>query len=171
MGPLVDAHQLETVTRYLDIGKQEGARVRVGGGRPKDPALARGFFVEPTVFDGVRADMRIAQEEIFGPVLSIIEVADFDQALAVANNVRYGLSSSIYTRDLDRAMRFCERIDTGIVHVNSPTVGGEAHLPFGGMKATGVGEREMGRTAIEFYTQWKTVYIDYTGTRRTTKVY
>ena len=167
MGPLVDEQQLKTVLSYIEIGNKEGAKLLHGGKRVGD----KGFFVEPTVFGGVRADMRLAQEEVFGPVLSIIEARDFDEALEIANGVRYGLSSSIYTRDVARSMRFCERIETGIVHVNSPTVGGEAHLPFGGMKATGVGEREMGNTAIEFYSQWKTVYIDYTGARRTSKVY
>src|SRR5262249_31189816 len=139
----------------------------IGGKRVGD----KGFFVEPTVFGGVRPEMRLAQEEVFGPVLSILSANDFDDALEIANGGRYGLSSSVYTRDAARAMRFCGCMETGMVHVNSPTVGGEAHLPFGGMKATGVGEREMGNTAIEFYSQWKTVYIDYTGARRTSKVY
>jgi aldehyde dehydrogenase (NAD+) len=115
--------------------------------------------------------MRIAQEEIFGPVLSILEVQDFDEAMRVANDVKYGLTSSIYTRDVGRVFQYLEHIETGITHVNSPTVGGEAQLPFGGMKATGVGAREMGRTAIEFYSEWKTVYVDYTGAKRTTNIY
>jgi len=167
MGPLVDEGQLRTVLSYIEIGQKEGAKLLMGGKRVGE----KGYFVEPTIFGAVRPDMRLGQEEVFGPVLSIIEAGDFDHALEIANGVRYGLSSSVYTRDVARAMRFCERVETGIVHVNSPTVGGEAHLPFGGMKATGVGEREMGNTAIEFYSQWKTVYIDYTGARRTSKVY
>ena len=115
--------------------------------------------------------MRIAQEEVFGPVLAIIEVKDFEEAMRVANDVKYGLTSSIYTRDVTRVFQYLERIETGITHVNSPTVGGEAQLPFGGMKATGVGAREMGRTAIEFYSEWKAVYVDYTGAKRTTNIY
>src|SRR6185503_14927815 len=108
---------------------------------------------------------------VFGPVLSVIAVDSFEQALEVANGVKFGLSASIYTQDVGRVMRFCDRIEVGIVHVNSPTVGGEAQLPFGGMKATGVGGREMGRTAIEFFSEWKTVYVDYTGSKRTTNIY
>ena len=127
--------------------------------------------MSPTVFVGVDRNARIAQEEIFGPVLSIIEVADFEEAIAVANDVKFGLTSSIYTRDVGRVFQYLEHIETGITHVNSPTVGGEAQLPFGGMKATGVGAREMGRTAIEFYSEWKTVYVDYTGAKRTTNIY
>ena len=115
--------------------------------------------------------MRIAQEEVFGPVLAILEVKDFDEAMAVANDCRYGLTSSIFSRDVARVFQYLERIETGITHVNSPTVGGEAQLPFGGMKSTGVGGREMGRTAIEFFSEWKTVYVDYTGSKRTSNVY
>jgi aldehyde dehydrogenase (NAD+) len=166
MGPCVDEHQFKTVLEYLEIGKRE-AKLALGGARVGE----RGFFVAPTVFSGVRPEMRIAQEEIFGPVLSIIEVADFDEAMNAANNVKFGLTSSIYTRDVARVFQYLERIETGITHVNSPTVGGEAQLPFGGLKATGVGGREMGRTAIEFFSEWKTVYIDYTGTKRTTNIY
>ncbi len=166
MGPLVDDAQLASVLDYLEIGKRE-AKLALGGER----ALDRGYFVQPTIFTGVRPDMRIAQEEIFGPVLSILEVKDFDEAIAVANQVRYGLASSIFTSDVARVFQYLERIETGITHVNSPTVGGEAQLPFGGMKATGVGGREMGRTAIDFYSELKTVYVDYTGSKRTTNIY
>ena len=115
--------------------------------------------------------MRIAKEEIFGPVLSVIRVKDFDEAVAVANDVDFGLSSSLYTNDVNRMYRFVDLIETGIVHVNSPTVGGEAQAPFGGMKGTGVGTREQGAIAIDFYTELKTVYADYTGTKRTTNIY
>ena len=114
---------------------------------------------------------RLAQEEVFGPVLSVIRVQDFDEAIEAANNIEFGLSSSIYTRDINRMMRYVHRIESGITHVNSPTMGGEAHLPFGGLKNTGLGGREQGREAIDFYTEWKTVYIDYTGEKRTSKVY
>jgi aldehyde dehydrogenase (NAD+) len=166
VGPCVDEGQFRTVMSYLEVGKKE-AKLAVGGERVGD----KGFFVAPTVFVGVKPDMRIAQEEIFGPVLSIIEVKDFEEALRVANDVKYGLTSSIYTKDVSRVFQFLEHLETGMTHVNSPTVGGEAQLPFGGMKATGVGAREMGRTAIEFYSEWKTVYVDYTGAKRTTNIY
>jgi aldehyde dehydrogenase (NAD+) len=166
VGPCVDESQFRTVLQYIDIGKRE-AKLALGGERVGD----KGFLVAPTVFVGVKPEMRIAQEEIFGPVLSILEVADFDEAMRVANDVKYGLTSSIYTRDVGRVFQYLEHIETGITHVNSPTVGGEAQLPFGGMKATGVGAREMGRTAIEFYSEWKTVYVDYTGAKRTTNIY
>ncbi|MDB4964384.1 MAG: aldehyde dehydrogenase [Myxococcales bacterium] len=166
VGPCVDESQFDTVMSYLEIGKRE-AKLAVGGERVGD----KGFFVAPTVFVGVKPEMRIAQEEIFGPVLSIIEVESFEEAMHVANDVKFGLTSSIYTRDVGRVFQYAEHIETGITHVNSPTVGGEAQLPFGGMKATGVGAREMGRTAIEFYCEWKTVYVDYTGAKRTTNIY
>ncbi len=171
VGPSVDDKQLETVLGYVAIGKKEGAEVLCGGGRAAGGALARGSFVEPTVFAGVRPQMRIAQEEIFGPVLSILAVPDFEEAMRVANGVRYGLTASIYTREVERVQRFVSEIETGIVHVNSATIGGEAQLPFGGSKATGIGPREQGRTAIDFYTEVKTVYVDYTGKKRETHVY
>lgn len=166
IGPCVDEGQFKTVMGYLEVGKRE-AKLALGGERVGD----KGYFVAPTVFVGVKPNMRIAQEEIFGPVLSIIEVKDFEEAIKVANDVKYGLTSSIYTRDVSRVFQYLENIETGITHVNSPTVGGEAQLPFGGMKSTGVGAREMGRTAIEFYSEWKTVYVDYTGAKRTTNIY
>jgi aldehyde dehydrogenase (NAD+) len=165
MGPCVDEGQFRTVMSYLEIGKRE-AQLALGGERVGD----KGFFVAPTVFTGVKAEMRIAQEEVFGPVLAVIEVKDFDEAMKIANNVKFGLTSSIFTRDVGRVFQYLEHVETGITHVNSPTVGGEAQLPFGGMKSTGVGAREMGKTAIEFYSQWKTVYIDYTGSKRTTNI-
>lgn len=166
VGPCVDEGQFSTVMSYLEIGKKE-AKLVLGGERVGD----KGFFVAPTVFTGVKRDMRIAQEEVFGPVLAILEVEGFDEAIDVANDVKFGLTSSLFTRDMTRVFQYNERIETGMTHVNSPTVGGEAQLPFGGMKATGVGAREMGRTAIEFYSEWKTVYVDYTGSKRTTNIY
>jgi len=166
IGPLVDEGQFRTVMSYLEVGKKE-AKLAVGGERVGD----KGFFVAPTVFAGVTTDMRIAQEEIFGPVLSIIEVKDFEEAMKVANDSKFGLTSSIYSADVARVFKYLEDIETGMTHVNSATVGGEAQLPFGGMKSTGVGARETGRTAIEFYSEWKTVYVDYTGAKRTTNVY
>ena len=160
LGPLVDEKQLETVLRYLAIGKKE-AKLIAGGERLKGGDLDRGLFVAATVFDHVPWDSVIAQEEIFGPVISVIRVSDFEEALRVANSVKYGLSSSIYTNDARKIFEFIERIESGMTHVNLPTIASEAHLPFGGVKATGIGLREMGRVAIDFYTELKTVYIDY----------
>jgi hypothetical protein len=125
----------------IETGKRDGARLVAGGGRPTGEAFDHGFFTEPTIFADAHMGMQLAQEEVFGPVLAIIPVDGFDQAIEAANAVRYGLSASVYTRDLVLAQRFVDAIDVGIVHVNNPTVGGEAQLPFGGMKETGVGER------------------------------
>jgi aldehyde dehydrogenase (NAD+) len=169
MGPLVSADQLKTVEQYIDAGKREGAKLVTGGKQPS--GLPRGFFIEPTIFDRVGAEFRIAREEIFGPVLSVIRAKNYDEALSFANSSQYGLTSSIYTNNAGHIFDFCERIETGMVHVNSPTVGGEAQIPFGGMKSSGVGEREQGPTALDFYTDVKVVYIDYTGATRTSKFY
>src|SRR6266850_2205452 len=163
MGPAVDKSQLETDLKYIAIGQEEGAKLCGGGRRREEGALAHGHFVEPTVFDHVTPAMRIAQEEIFGPVISVIRVKGFEEAMAAANDVRYGLAASIFTRDPSAIFRFADDIEAGIVHINSGTPGGEAQLPFGGTKATGVGPREQGPTALEFYTEVKTVYVDYTG--------
>ncbi len=171
MGPSVDEGQMNTVLKYHAIAKEEGAKLMCGGTRLTDGDLAHGYFTAPTVYDHVAGDSRLAQEEIFGPVLSVIRVKDWAEAIEVANSVEYGLTSSVFTKDVARAMEYVDEIETGMLHVNSPTVGGEAHLPFGGMKATGVGQREMGQTAIDFFTEWKTVYIDYTGTKRDSKLY
>ena len=160
LGPLVDEQQLATVLRYLEIGKKE-ATLLAGGARLTGGAYDRGLFVAATVFDHVPWDSVIAQEEIFGPVISVIRVSDFEEAIRVANSVKYGLSSSIYTNDARKIFEFIERIESGMTHVNLPTIASEAHLPFGGVKATGIGLREMGRVAIDFYTEIKTVYIDY----------
>jgi aldehyde dehydrogenase (NAD+) len=169
MGPAVDEAQLAQDLRYIELGKKSAQLVL--GGERFTGAGYNGYFVAPTIFDHVAADSALAQDEIFGPVLSIIRVCDFDEALAVANSVRYGLSSSIYTNDAAKIFEFIDKIETGITHVNSPTVGGEAHLPFGGMKATGVGLREMGRVAIDFFTELKAVYVDYTGRKRESNIY
>ncbi|MDQ7840313.1 MAG: aldehyde dehydrogenase family protein [bacterium] len=171
MGPLVDESQVQSVLRDIAVGRQEGAVLITGGHRLTDGASAKGCFVAPTVFDRVTPSMRIFQEEIFGPVLAVCRVRDFEAAVEAANAVRYGLASSIYTRDLSAAMRFVDRSEVGIVHVNQPTVGGEAHLPFGGAKATGVGPREQGSVAVDFYTDLKVVYLDYTGARRAGNLY
>ena len=171
MGPLVDANQLATVLHYIEVGRVEGARLACGGRRLTDGALAQGYFVEPTVFTDVQPGSRIAQEEIFGPVLSAIEVGSLDEALRVTNGVRYGLSSSIYASDANTIMRFVDGIEAGMVHVNSPTVGGEAQIPFGGIKWSGVGGREMAEEGLEFFTELKSVFWDYTGRARQTNVY
>jgi aldehyde dehydrogenase (NAD+) len=171
VGPSVDDKQLDTVLDYIGIAKSEGAKLVAGGARLKDGGLDRGFFVAPTIFDEVDANMRVAQEEIFGPVLSVIRAPNTRSALEIANGVRFGLSASIYTNDVASMFRFVDQLEAGIIHVNSPTVGGEAHIPFGGMKATGVGLREMGSVAIDFYTELKVVYVDYTGGKRSGNLY
>ncbi|HEV3485194.1 MAG TPA: aldehyde dehydrogenase family protein, partial [Vicinamibacterales bacterium] len=171
VGPSVDEKQMATVLGYVEAGQREGARLVRGGRRVLDDGKDRGYFVAPAIFDRVEPDMRIAQEEIFGPVLSVIRVRNDASALSVANGVRFGLSASVYTSDVAAMFRFVDRLDAGIIHVNSPTVGGEAHIPFGGMKATGVGLREMGKVAIDFYTELKVVYVDYTGGSRGGNLY
>jgi len=174
MGPAVDQQQCNTVWHYIEIGKKE-AKLLIGGepftGSAHGTDYSRGYYVPPTIFDHVAGASVIAQDEIFGPVLSIVRVKNFEEAMRVANSVRYGLSSSLYSNDSAKIFEFIDKIETGITHVNSPTVGGEAQLPFGGMKATGVGIREMGRVAIDFYTELKTVYIDYTGRKRESNIY
>lgn len=171
MGPSVDENQFKTVLRYIDIGREDGAQLRCGGERATGDGLEKGYFVRPAVFDHVTSDMRIAREEIFGPVLSVLRVKDFDQAMQVANDCEYGLSSSIFTNDAARIFRFVDEIETGMTHINSPTTGGEAHIPFGGLKGTGIGEREQGSTALDFYTELKVVYVDYTGRKREGNLY
>lgn len=160
MGPVVDEKQHASVLAAIDTAKKEGANLMCGGERVGAEGPDTGYFVAPTIFDNVTPEMTLAREEVFGPVLAVIPVADFDEALRVANAVEYGLSSSIYTRDVQRVMQYADRVETGILHVNSPTVGGEAQAPFGGMKATGTGGREMGSTGPEFFSEIKTVYID-----------
>ncbi len=171
MGPLVDENQMNNVLRFFDIGRQEGARLRCGGERLGGGEFAEGYFLAPTIFDNVQRSSRLAQEEIFGPVLSIQRVRSFEEAMEAANDVRFGLAASIYSNDTSLIFRFIDEIECGIAHVNSATVGGEAQLPFGGMKATGIGPREQGKTALDFYTEVKTVYIDYTGQKRQSNLY
>jgi alpha-ketoglutaric semialdehyde dehydrogenase len=171
MGPLVDAHQLDSVLGYIEVARREGLRLATGGRRVTEGACERGFFVEPTVFVDVPPSARIAQEEVFGPVLAMITVGSLDEALAVTNGVRYGLSASIYGSDASTIMRFVDRVEVGMVHVNSPTVGGEAQIPFGGIKWSGVGGREMAEEGLEFFTELKSVFFDYTGRTRDSKIY
>src|SRR5271167_2264401 len=165
MGPAVDESQFNTVLKYIEIGKSEG-KLLCGGERLTGARYNKGWFVGPTVFDHVAWDSKLAQEEIFGPVLSVIRVKDFDEALQVANSVRYGLSSSIYSTDSNKIFEFIDKIETGMTHVNSPTVGGEAHVPFGGTKQSSIGPHEVGHGAMDFYTDTKVVYLDYTGRKR-----
>jgi aldehyde dehydrogenase (NAD+) len=163
VGPLVSESQRESIHTYVEIGKKEGAKLITGGGPYTEGKCARGWFYRPTVFIDVTPDMRIAQEEIFGPVLSVIKAQDYKQAMEILNGTVYGLSSSVYTRDLVKAHKAIEQAETGIVYINAPTIGAECHLPFGGMKNTGNGHREGGWTAYEIFTEIKTVYIDYSG--------
>jgi len=161
MGPCISEQQLKTVMEYVEIGKNEGANLLTGGNRLDSGVLAKGWFHAPTVFGDCSPNMRIAQEEIFGPVVSVIPVDSLEQAIDVANGVVYGLSASIYTRNVNRAFAAIRDLYTGIVYVNAPTIGAETHLPFGGTKQTGNGHREAAIAAIDFFTEWKTVYIDY----------
>jgi aldehyde dehydrogenase (NAD+) len=161
MGPAVDESQWKTDLEYIEIAKGEGAKLLTGGKIPS--GLGTGYYVEPTIFDGVSADMRIFREEVFGPVLAVSKASSLEEALGMANSVEYGLTTSIFTRDIDHVMRFIDEVETGMVHVNEPTIGGEAQLPFGGVKATGVGEREMSEEGLNFFTELKTVFINYSG--------
>ena len=171
IGPSVDESQFKTVMSYIDIGREDGATLLCGGKKAEGEGLENGYFIEPTVFDHVTPDMRIAREEIFGPVLSVLRVKDFDEAMAVANDSEYGLSSSVFSNDYNDINRFIEEIESGMTHVNSPTTGGEAHIPFGGIKATGIGAREQGSTSLDFYTELKVVYVDFTGRKREGNLY
>jgi alpha-ketoglutaric semialdehyde dehydrogenase len=161
MGPAVDEKQWKTDFDYIELGKHEGARLVLGGNKPE--GLGKGYFVEPTIFDNVAPDMRIFKEEIFGPVLCVSTAGSLEQALGFANSVEYGLTTSIFTENIDTIMNFVEEVETGMVHVNEPTIGGEAQLPFGGTKATGVGEREMAEEGLNFFTELKTVFINFSG--------
>ncbi|MEJ7623975.1 MAG: aldehyde dehydrogenase family protein [Pyrinomonadaceae bacterium] len=171
IGPSVDESQFNTVLQYIDIGREDGATLMCGGKRADGDGLSDGYFVEPTVFDHVTPDMRIAREEIFGPVLSVLGLTYLDVAMTVENDSDYGLSSSVFSNDANDIYRFIDEIESGMTHVNSPTTGGEAHIPFGGIKSTGIGAREQGSTALDFYTELKVVYVDYTGRKREGNLY
>ena len=162
VGPLINAGALDKVAGYVDIGRGEGELV-LGGARATGDGLEHGHFFEPTVFAAVRPMDRIGQEEIFGPVLSVIPVDGYNEAMVALNQTRYGLSSSIYTRDVNLAFRAMRDFETGIVYVNAGTTGAETHLPFGGWKETGNGHREAGRVALDTYTEWKSIYVDFSG--------
>jgi len=161
VGPCINEQQLKTVMNYVEIGKDEGAKLLAGGNRLDSGPYAKGWFHAPTVFGDCSPQMRIAQEEIFGPVVSVIPVESLEHAVDVANGVPYGLSASIYTRNVNRAFQATRDLYTGIVYVNAPTIGAETHLPFGGTKQTGNGHREAAIAAIDFFSEWKTIYIDY----------
>src|SRR5438876_2000158 len=163
MGPSVSQGQLETVMKYVQIGVDEGAKLACGGHRLTGGAFANGFFHEPTVFADVAPSLRIAQDEIFGPVVSVIPCRSFDEAVGIGNGVQYGLSASIYTQDVNRAFAAMRDMYTGIFYVNAPTIGAEVHLPFGGTKATGNGHREAGTAALDVFSEWKSVYVDFSG--------
>jgi len=161
MGPAINEQQLGTVMSYVEIGKNEGAKLLTGGHRLESSEYAKGWFHEPTVFGDCDPEMRIAREEIFGPVVSVIPIDNLAHGIEVANGVPYGLSASIYTRNVNRAFAAIQDLYTGIVYVNAPTIGAETHLPFGGTKQTGNGHREAAVAAIDFFTEWKSVYVDY----------
>ncbi len=163
MGPLINENQRKKVDEYVKIGIKEGAKLACGGKYYEEGECKKGFFYEPTIFLDVREDMRIFQEEIFGPVLSVIKAKDFEEAIRILNNSKYGLSSSIYTNDIRKAAKAIEMIEAGITYVNAPTIGAECHLPFGGVKETGNGHREGGWTVYDIFSELKTVYIDYSG--------
>ena len=160
LAPAVDAKQFETNLKYVEVARQDGARLVYGGNKAD---LDGGYYLEPTIFSEATPEMRIFREEVFGPVLSVHEAPDFAAAVRAANAVEYGLAASLFTQDINRVMRYIEDIEVGMVHVNEPTIGGEAQLPFGGSKATGVGPREMGEEGLHFFTELKTVFINYSG--------
>jgi aldehyde dehydrogenase (NAD+) len=163
VGPLINRAALEKVHSYTAVGRDEGADLLTGGEIASDGDLGKGFFYRPTVFARVDPEMRIAQEEIFGPTVSLIEVGDFDEAIRVANGIRYGLSSSVFTGDVNKAFRAMRDLAAGITYVNAGTTGAEVHLPFGGTKDTGNGHREAGQAALDVFTEWKSIYVDYSG--------
>ncbi len=163
VGPVINRAALDKIHSYTEIGKGEGAELLTGGEIATENGLDKGFFYRPTVFSEVDPGMRIAQEEIFGPSVSLIRASDVDEAIRISNGVRYGLSSSIFTRDVNKAFRAIRDLKTGITYINAGTTGAEVHLPFGGVKDTGNGHREAGQAALDFYTEWKSVYVDYSG--------
>lgn len=163
VGPVINQGALEKINRYVEIGKKEGANLLVGGRVLTAPPFDKGYYFEPTIFTDVQNDMVIAQEEIFGPVVSIIEVSSLEEAIEVNNSVKFGLSSSIFSQDINKIFKAQRDLDTGIVYVNAGTTGAEIHLPFGGTKGTGNGHRDSGQAALDVYTEWKSIYVDYSG--------
>ena len=163
MGPCVSERQRESIARYVEIGKQEGAKLASGGEKLTEGELGKGWFFAPTVFADANATMRVACEEIFGPVTTVVPIASLEEGIRIANSVPYGLSGSIYTRDVNRAFVAMREFETGIFYVNSSTIGAEVHLPFGGMKDTGNGHREAGIAGLDVFTEWKSIYVDFSG--------
>jgi aldehyde dehydrogenase (NAD+) len=163
LAPVINATQKQRVLDYVDIGKQEGAVLVVGGEPLTGPEFDKGNFVAATVFDEMTPEMRIAQEEIFGPVTGLIRIADIDDAIRVANSTQYGLSCSIYTRDIGNVFKAIQQLEFGVVYVNAPTIGAEVQIPFGGMKHTGNGHREAGPQSLDEFTEWKSVSVDFSG--------
>ncbi len=163
MGPVINRKGAEKILHYLEIADAEGATIYTGGKRASGGDLDDGWFIQPTILTDVSPDMRVAREEIFGPVLSVLRISSYEEAIEVANNIEYGLSSAIYTKDVSMAFRAMHDIEAGITYINGPTIGAEAHMPFGGVKGTGNGHREGGWEVFEFYTETKTVYVDYSG--------
>jgi alpha-ketoglutaric semialdehyde dehydrogenase len=164
VGPVINEPSLEKIHSYTEIGKGEGAKLLTGGEVASGNGLDKGFYYRPTIFGDVEPGMRIAQEEIFGPTTALIPVEDFEKAIRVANGIRYGLSSSIFSQDVNRAFRAMRDLNAGITYINAGTIGAEVHLPFGGTKETGNGHREAGQAALDVFTEWKSVYVDYSGT-------
>jgi acyl-CoA reductase-like NAD-dependent aldehyde dehydrogenase len=163
VGPVINKSALEKIHSYTGIGKDEGAKLLTGGEVATDNGLDKGFFYRPTIFGDVDAQMRVAQEEIFGPTTALIRVRDVDEAIRASNGIKYGLSSSIFTRDVNKAFRAMRDLETGITYINAGTIGAEVHLPFGGTKDTGNGHREAGQAALDVFTEWKSIYVDYSG--------
>jgi aldehyde dehydrogenase (NAD+) len=163
IGPVINRSALEKIHSYTEIGADEGAKLLTGGEIATENGLDKGFFYRPTVFADVEPGMRIAQEEIFGPTTALIRATDVDEAIRIANGIEFGLSSSIFTRDVNKAFKAMRDLNAGITYINAGTIGAEVHLPFGGTKATGNGHREAGQAALDFYTEWKSIYVDYSG--------
>jgi aldehyde dehydrogenase (NAD+) len=163
VGPVINKRALEKIHSYTEIGKDEGAKLLTGGEVASGNGLDKGFFYRPTIFGDVDPQMRVAQEEIFGPTTALIRVNDVDEAIRVSNGIKYGLSSSIFTRDVNKAFRAMRDLEAGITYINAGTIGAEVHLPFGGTKDTGNGHREAGQAALDVFTEWKSIYVDYSG--------
>ena len=163
VGPMINAAAVEKVERYVQIGRDDGAELVCGGERATGAGLEHGHYFRPTIFDGVRPMDRLGQDEIFGPLLSVIRVSGYDEAVTALNQTRYGLSSSIYSQDVNLCFKAMRDFETGIVYVNAGTIGAETHLPFGGTKGTGNGHREAGHAALDTFTEWKSIYVDYSG--------
>ena len=163
IGPCINEGQRKTVHGYVEVGMKEGATLVAGGNIASGNGLSGGWFYQPTIFTDVQPSMRIAKEEIFGPVLSIIRFKSLAEGIKILNDTIYGLSSSIYTQNVNSAFEAIRDIKAGITYINGPTIGAEAHMPFGGVKQTGNGHREGGWTVFEFFSEWKTVYVDYSG--------